>query len=204
MSDDPVEASCPRCGESITGHDGRCPSCGLDFLDEAGGLSDDAVDAMLDDVDLDRPGPVPRGGYYTPQWVRLIVGLAISVPMAPLTLFVAESVAPVPLWVGAIVFVLGWGLPGYLLSRLAVPSVIVATGLLVVGATMAVTPLVIVAGRTVLGTDESQIGALGTNVWAAQGAFLAVGVAVLALGALAYRQATGKRKRWAERASEEE
>lgn len=204
MSDDPgTEASCPQCGEPITGVEGRCPSCGLDFLDDEGGLSPDAVNAMLADVDVDRPGPVPRDGYFTPQWVRLVIGLAISVPMAPLTLFIAESVAPIPLWLGGLVFIGGWLIPGYLLSRRAVPSVIVGTGLLVVGATMAVAPLVIVVGRSLLGTDANEIGALGTNVWTAQSAFLAVGLAVLALGVLVYRHATGKREDWAEAESDE-
>jgi hypothetical protein len=204
MSDDPVvDASCPRCDEPITGQEGRCPSCGLDFLDDDGGLSQEAIDEMLSDVGIDHPDAIPRGDLYPPRWVRLLVGLSITVPMGPLVLFVAESVAPIPLWLSLLAFTLGWLVPGYLLSRFPVPSLVVAGGLLVVGATMAVTPLVIVAGRAVLGTEASAIGAFGSNMLAVQTAFLLIGLAVLGLGAIVYRQATAKRESWAEQSVDE-
>lgn len=203
MDDEPaVDASCPRCDEPISGHEGRCPSCGLDFLDEEGGLSQDAVDEMLADVGIDEPDVRPRGELYTPRWIRLLVGLSITVPMGPLVMFVAESAAPIPLSVSILAFVLGWLVPGYLLSRFTVPTVIVAGGLLLVGVTMAVTPLVIVTGRTLLGTDASEIGALGSNVMAAQAAFLLVGLIVLGLGIVVYRHATAKQAAWSARAAE--
>lgn len=197
-----LDPSCPRCGEPISGTEAQCPSCGLDFLDAEGGLSQEAIDAMLDDADIQRPGPRLQAGYYTPAWVRLLVGLAISVPMAPLVLFVVESVVPIPLWIGGLVFLVGWFVPGYLLSRRAVPSVIVATGLLLLGITMAVTPLAIVIGRTLFGTDATAIGTLGTNVLAAQTAFLAIGLVVVGLGAVVYRHAARTRDSWAEQAAE--
>jgi hypothetical protein len=197
-----VDASCPRCDEPITGHEGQCPSCGLDFLDEEGGISQDAIDEMLGDVDIDGPDAMPLGDLRPPRWVRLLVGLSITVPMGPLALFVAESVAQIPLWLSLLAFTFGWLVPGYLLSRFPVPSLVVAGGLLVVGVTMAVTPLVIVAGRAVLGTDATEIGALGSNLLAVQTAFLLIGLVVIGLGAVVYRHATAKRDSWAERVAD--
>lgn len=196
---DDVEATCPQCGTSIADHDGSCPSCGLVFLDDGGGLTDEAADALFEDSDLDLENlDLSRSEYYTPQWVRLIVGLAISTPMAPVVLFVVGSIVSLPLWLGGLVFVLGWLLPAVLLSRLALPSVIVAAGLVVLGSTLVLVPPAIVVGRAIVGSDAETIGTFGPDAWAAQAAFLAVGVVVLVLGGFLYRYASAKRGAWAE------
>ncbi|MFW6382725.1 MAG: zinc ribbon domain-containing protein [Haloferacaceae archaeon] len=195
--DEGIDASCPQCGEPISGREGRCPACGLDFLDDDGGLSQDAIDAMLADADIAPPDAAP-GRFVTPPWVRLLVGLAITVPMGPLVMFIAESVAPVSLTLAVVSFVVGWLTSGWLVSRWTVPSAIVAAGLVLVGVTMAVTPLVIVAGRALLGTEADEIGTLGSNVLAAQAAFMLVGLVVLGLGAVVYRHAAIKRASWDE------
>ncbi|QCC52278.1 zinc ribbon domain-containing protein [Halapricum salinum] len=199
MSDDGIDASCPQCGEPISGHEGRCPSCGLDFLDGEGGLSEDAIDAMLADAGIEGPEATPHGALSTPRWVRLLVGLSITVPMGPLVMFVVESVWPVPLLVSVFAFLVGWLVPGYLLSRWRVPTAIVALGLLLVGLTLSVTPLLIVGGRALLGTDASEIGTLGSNVVAAQTAFLLIGLVVVGLGAVVYRHAVSRREAWTQR-----
>jgi len=199
MSDDGIDASCPQCGEPISGHEGRCPSCGLDFLDGEGGLSEDAIDAMLADAGIEGPEATPHGALSTPRWVRLLVGLSITVPMGPLVMFVIESVWPVPLLVSVFAFLVGWLVPGYLLSRWRVPTAIVALGLLLVGLTLSVTPLLIVGGRALLGTDASEIGTLGSNVVAAQTAFLLIGLVVVGLGAVVYRHAVSRREAWTQR-----
>ena len=194
-----VEVTCPRCGTSITDRDGSCPSCGLVFLDDEGGLTDEAVDALFEDSDLDLENfDLSRDGYHTPQWVRLIVGLAISTPMAPVVLFVVGSIVALPLWASGLVFVLGWVFPAVLLSRLALPSVIVAIGLVGLGSTLVMVPPAIVVGRVIVGSDAETIGAFGSDAWMAQAAFLAVGVVVLVLGGFLYRYASAKRGGWAE------
>jgi len=198
MAEEEIDATCPQCGEPISGHEGRCPSCGLDFLDDEGGLSQDAIDAMFEDAGIEGPEATPLGTFSTPRWVRLLVALSITVPMGPLVMFVVESAAPVSLSVAVLAFLVGWVVPGYILSRFVVPTVIVAIGLLLVGTTLAVTPLAIVAGRTLLGTDASEIGALGSNVVAAQTAFLLIGLVVLGLGAVVYRHAVARRDSWNE------
>ncbi|MFW6017457.1 MAG: hypothetical protein ACOCPX_01405 [Halapricum sp.] len=196
---DDVDVTCPRCETVITGHDGSCPSCGLVFLDDDGGLTDEAAQALFEDSDLDLERlDLSRGGYYTPQWVRLLVGLAISTPLAPVVLFVAGSIVSLPLWAGGLVFVLGWFLPAIALSRLALPSVIVAAGLVVLGSTLVLAPPAIVVGRTIVGSDAETIGTFGPDAWTAQAAFLAIGLVVLVLGAFLYRYARRKRDAWAE------
>jgi len=202
MSDDHgdgnPEATCPRCGSSITAHGGTCPDCGLTFLDEDGGLTDEAADELFDETDLD-VGDLDRStGAYVPQWVSLLVALTISVPMAPVVLFVVESVVSLPLWLSGIAFLAGWLLPAMALARLTVPSAIVAAGLIVLGGALALTPLVIVVGRAILGVDAQSIGAFGSDPWAAQTAFLAVGSVVFVLGGFLYRYAGRKRDRWAQ------
>ncbi|MFW6435242.1 MAG: hypothetical protein ACOCY1_02575, partial [Halovenus sp.] len=131
-------------------------------------------------------------------WIRLLVGLAITVPMGPLVMFIAESVAPISLTLAVVWFVAGWLASGWLVSRWTDPSAIIAAGLVLVGVTMAVTPLVIVAGRTLLGTDADEIGTLGSNVLVAQAAFLLVGLIILGLGAIVYRHGATKRTIWDE------
>lgn len=192
------EATCPRCGSSITEHDGTCPECGLVFLDEDGGLTEEATDALFEDTDINLDDLDIDQGTYVPQWVRLLVALTISAPMAPVVLFVVGSIVPLPLWPSSLVFLVGWFLPAMALARLAVPSAIVAAGLVVLGATIATTPLLIVLGRTILGVDAQAIGAFGSDTWAAQIAFLAVGSVVLALGGFLYRYAGRKRNQWAQ------
>ncbi|QSG08538.1 zinc ribbon domain-containing protein [Halapricum desulfuricans] len=194
-----VEATCPRCGASIGDHDGSCPSCGLVFLDDDGRLTDETATALFEDSDLDLDTLDLSGNeLYTPRWVRLLVGLAISAPLAPLVAFVAGSIVSFPLWVGSLVFALGWALPAVFLSRLALPSAIVAAGLVVLGSTLVVTPPVIVAGRTLVGSNAETIGAFGPDAWTAQAAFLTVGAVVLVLGAFLYRYVKRKRDAWAE------
>ncbi len=192
------DATCPRCGSSITDHNGACPECGLVFLDEDGRLTDAAADALFEDTELDLGDLDIAEGGYMPQWVLLVVALAITVPMAPVVLFVVGSIVSLPLWLSSLAYLVGWLLPAMALSRLAVPSAIVAAGLVVLGTTLALTPSLIVIGRAILGTDAGSIGVFGSNGWAAQTAFLTVGSVVLVLGGVLYRYAGRKRDRWAQ------
>lgn len=198
MSDERADhgATCPRCDAPIDGETGACPECGLRFLDEAGDLSDEAIQTMVDEADVSLPeGPAGRP-LTTPAPVRLLVGLAISAPLAPILVFVAVSIAPLSLWASASVFLLGWALAGYGLARNRVPTRIVADGLVLLGLVLASAPVLIVGGRAVLGTDASEIGALGSNVFAAQVVFLLFGLLVLGAGAFVRRHAIATEARW--------
>lgn len=189
-------ASCPRCDAPIDGEEGACPKCGLEFLDESGELSQDAIDAMMDNATVSVPDGPSGGQITTPAPIRLFVGLAICVPLAPILVFVAVSITPLDLWASGALFLLGWVIPAYALSRARVPTRIVANGLLAIGIVLSSAPLVIVAGRALLGTDAAEIGTLGTNVFAAQGVFLVFGLLVLGAGAFVRRHAVATEARW--------
>ena len=197
-----ISADCPRCDEPIDGDEDACPNCGLEFLDPEGGLSEDAMQALLDNADVTLPTEGGDGGFSAPKTIRLFVALAITIPMAPLVAFIGVSVFPLPTWASVVLATLGWVVPAYLLARFRVPTLVVANGLLLIGLTMATTPLVIIGGRTILGTDPGDIGALGSNVFAAQSIFLAFGLVVLAVGLLVRRYAVATRARWEREAAE--
>lgn len=198
MSDDGGRfgASCPRCDAPIDGGEQACPECELTFIDEDGGLSDDAVDAMMADVDVSMPEAGLGRGPFLPGWIRLFVGLAITLPLAPVVALVAVAIAPLPTWAAVVVFTLAWLVPGYRLARHSVPTLIVANGLVTIGVVLTGTPLFVAGGRALLGTDPADVGALGTNVTAAGELFALVGVVVLAVGILVRRHALATRARW--------
>jgi hypothetical protein len=189
-------ATCPRCDAPIDGGEDACPECDLTFIDEEGGLSDDAIDAMMADVDLSMPEDGPVRGSFLPGWIRLFVGLAIALPLAPVVTLVAVAVTPLPTWAAVVVFTLAWLVSGYRLARYSVPTLIVATGLVATGVVLTGTPLFVAGGRALLGTDPGDVGALGTNVAAAGELFALVGVVVLAVGLLVRRHALATRARW--------
>ncbi|MUV89151.1 hypothetical protein GJ629_03910 [Halapricum sp. CBA1109] len=199
---DGFRATCPRCDAEITGEETACPECDLTFLDEDDGLSDEAVQAMLDDVDVDDLDSPAPGRIGAPATVRLFVGLAITAPLAPLVVFVALAVVPLPTWAAVALGTAAWTLPGYLLARPLVPTQIVANGLLLVGVVLSTTPLTVTAGRALVGTDASDVGALGANVADAGPLFLTFGLVVLVVGAVVRRHALSTRARWERDAAE--
>lgn len=194
------EADCPRCDTPIDGTEDACPDCGLQFIDEDGGLSQEAVDEMLSDADLPSPEEFSPARVGAPQSLRLFVALAITLPLAPVIVFVVVSVFPIGGLLTALVFLAGWTVPAYGLARSPVPTLIVANGLGVLGLTMATAPMLIVGGRALAGTDATQIGALGSNVFAAQGVFLVIGIAVLGIAVIVRRHALATQARWEEEA----
>lgn len=189
-------AECPRCEAPIDGGEQSCRECGLEFIDEEGGLSDDAIEAMMADVDVSIPKDALQRGTYIPGWVRLMVALAITVPLAPVVALIVVSVVPLPGWVGGLVLGLTWLLSGYALANYAVATLIVANGLLLTGGVMTGAPLLMRGGRALFGTVPEDIGDLGANAYAAQELFLLIGAVVLAIGVLVRRHALATKARW--------
>jgi len=191
----PFDARCPRCDAFVDGDHAVCPECGLRFLDEDGGISDEVVDALFETADVMPPEELSPTRFGAPRSIRIGVALAISLPLAPVVTLVVLSVLPLPGILTALVALAAWSVPAYALSGSTLPTLIVANGLGVLGLTMATAPLVIAAGRALAGTDPARIGPLGTNVVAIQGIFLVVGVAVLAGGVALRRQALASERR---------
>ena len=188
-------AECPRCEAAIDGTEDACPECGLEFIDDEGGLSQEAIDAMMADVDASLPESALRGDDYMPGWIRLMVALAITVPLGPVVALIALAIVPLPAWVGAFVLGLSWLLAAYALANFAVATLIVANGLLLIGGILAASPLLILGGRSLFGTAPSEVGELGRNVFAAQEFFLGIGLLILFIGAIVRRHAVATRAR---------
>lgn len=189
-------ATCPRCDEPVEGEETACPECGLQYLDGEGGLSQDAIDAMLEEADVSPPEDLSPDRIGTPLSVRVFVALAITVPMGPVVTLVAVSVVPLEGFGAALVFLATWTTSAYVLARSPVPTTIVANGLVLLGATMATAPIVIAVGRAVVGTDAADVGALGSNVAALQGVFLAIGLGIVAVAVVVRRHALATESRW--------
>jgi len=189
-------AECPRCEAAIDGNEETCPECGLEFIDEEGGLSQEAIDAMMADVDASLSKEALQGDNYMPGWVRLMVALAITVPLGPVVALIALATVPLPAWVGAFVLGLSWLLAAYALANFTVATLIVANGLLLTGGILTASPLLTIGGRSLFGTAAEDIGELGQNVFAAQEFFMGIGLLILFIGALVRRHAIATRARW--------
>lgn len=189
-------AECPRCEAPIEGEERSCPECGLAFVDEEGGLSDEAIEAMMASVDEKVPESALDRGDYMPGYVRLVIALAITVPLATVGALIVLAIVPLPAWVAVTVLGMIWLFSTYVLANFAVASLIVANGLLLTGGLLAGAPLLIRAGRALLGTGSGDVGALGANVHAAEGLFLGLGIVVLGVGVLVRRHAVATRARW--------
>lgn len=114
---------CPECGESLPADARFCPYCST-AIDEAG----DAVDLseLEGDVLPEDPAEMLTEGdaglRRASGSVRVLAGLAVSVPLAPLVLFLVGSVVPLSVWSGGLVFLGGWFLSAAVLSRSRVPA----------------------------------------------------------------------------------
>lgn len=115
--------TCPECGESLPAGARFCPHCST-AIDESGSavdLSDLDGDILPDDPSEllveDETGLRRASGK-----IRALAGLAVSVPLAPLTLFLVGTVVSLSVWSAALVFLAGWLGPAAVLSRSRVPA----------------------------------------------------------------------------------
>lgn len=177
--------SCPSCGEPVPAEARFCPHCAT-AIDADG----DAVD--LSDMDADGLPADPAellseddgGTRRAAGRVRVLAGLAVSVPLAPLVLFLVGSVVSLTVWTGSLVFLGGWLLPAAALSRARVPAEAFGWSLYLVAACTLLVPLAVRAGGFAARGGES---ALSFDVVALVSIVVA-GVAVL-LATFVTRQA---------------
>ncbi|WP_336339315.1 zinc ribbon domain-containing protein [Haloarcula brevis] len=174
------DPACPECGEPLEPTAVACPSC------EAALLSDEQAE-MLDEHLAETLASMESGA---PTWAVALTGLSLGVAVAPLVLYAVVIVAgglSVPVTVG--VLLAGWLGPAAYLSRLRNPSEVLARGLYLVVAGVAV--VVFAVGYEVFLADGPSVVSEGT-------ALVSLVLAVpAALGALIARRAARRADRQA-------
>jgi len=151
-SDDPAEDSaggttCPECGTALPAGARFCPEC-VTAIDGAGA----AVDISELDGDAFTDGPTPllveddAGVRRASGRVRVLAGLAVSVPLAPLVLFLVGSVVSLSVWTAALVFLGGWLGPAAVLSRARVPVEAFGHSLYLIAVATLLVPVALAAG----------------------------------------------------------
>jgi len=81
--------------------------------------------------------------------VRVLAGLAVSIPLAPLVLFLVGSVTSLSVWTASLVFLAGWFGPAAVLSRSRVPAEAFGRSLYLIAVGTLLIPVVIdVSGDT--------------------------------------------------------
>jgi hypothetical protein len=187
MASEEASEPCPECGEQLPPGARFCIHCETDLtgegeepvdLSELDGLlePEDIEELLIDDGETRRANRV----------FRVLAGLAVSIPLAPLFFFIASSFLPSGGVLSVLLFVAAWLGPAALLSRTRLPAeafgrslFLIAAGSLLVPLTLYVRPL----GSAVVGGANSGAFQAVTAV-----AFLtAIGATVL--GYLVTRQA---------------
>ncbi|EMA30681.1 zinc ribbon domain-containing protein [Haloarcula japonica] len=174
------DPTCPECGEPLEPTAMACPHCEASLLtDEQAEMLDERLTETLESMDAGAP-----------TWAVALTGLSLGVAIAPLVLYAVIILAgdlSVPVAVG--VLLAGWLGPAAYLSRLRNPSEVLAHGLYLVVAGVAV--VVLSVGYEVLLSD-------GPSVVSDQTALVSLVLAVPAtLGALIARRAAQRADRQA-------
>ncbi|WEL17219.1 putative membrane protein fused to Zn ribbon domain [Halorhabdus sp. SVX81] len=190
----PDDGTCPQCETPLAGAD-ECPECGLTIRTAEDGLTSEAADAIVERTLSNASARRQPTGRTLPYPLRLASALAISIPFAPLSAFALTSLMPAHPIIVILVGVLSWMCPAAVLARTPVPSLIVGRGLTVMGAVVAVTPLVVAGGRALVGTAATTNPPIDGSQ-TIYGSFLLFGLMILAAGMAVSRVAGRKRDAW--------
>jgi len=197
-TDDAFE--CPDCGESLPAGARFCPFCET-AIDEEGGVVD------LSDLEgFDVEGQpelleTEDGERRAAGHVRALTGMAVAIPVAPLALFLINSVVSMTVWTAPVVFLVAWFVCGAALSRARVPIEAFGRSLYLLAVGTALIPVSLLYGNA--GFDLTAAGstfrAVAVVCAVAAGAMLVLGQYVTRQGR---RRVTGD-KRAFENAREE-
>lgn len=185
---------CPECGESLPAGARFCPYCST-AIDENGDVVD--LSALDGDIVPDDPAALltedGAGLRRASGPVRVLSGLAVSVPLAPLALFLVGTVTSLSVWSGALVFLAGWFVPAAALARARVPAEAFGYSLYLVAVATLLVPVAIEAGG-----EQSWSGALTMSFETVAAASLSIAAVLVVLGAFvtgtARKRATGERR----------
>jgi len=204
MADDGAETDdalqCPDCAESLPADARFCPFCETAIDDEGA-----AVD--LSDLEgFDAEGQpefltVEDGERRAAGRVRALTGMAVAIPLAPLALFLVNSVVSMTIWTAPVVFLVAWFVCGAALSRARVPIEAFGRSLYLLAVGTALIPVSLLYGNAGLdlGTDSSTFRVVAVACAVAAGAMLVLGQYVTRQGK---RRVTGENRAF-EQAREE-
>ncbi|WP_123534456.1 zinc ribbon domain-containing protein [Halosimplex salinum] len=173
---------CPDCGESLPAGARFCPHCEAALSEDGAPVDLSELDGLFDGDDQPEFITVEGGERRASGTVMVIAGLAVSIPLAPLGLFLVNTVQPLTVWTAPLVFLGSWLGPAAFLARARVPAEAFARSLYFVAAGTALIPI----GLRVSGNDLSV--AFGTVMFVA---LVIAGLAVL-LGMFMHRQASAR------------
>lgn len=184
---------CPECGEDLPADARFCPSC-VSTLDGDGDavdlselegdvLPEDSSELLVEDDGLRRAS----------GRIRALAGLAASIPLAPLVLFLVGAVVELSVWTGAFVFVTGWVCGAAVLSRARVPAEAFGRSLYLMAVATLLLPVALSVGGVEAWTER-----LSVSFDALAAVSLGLSAALIALGTFVTRQArkrvTGERR----------
>jgi hypothetical protein len=183
-ADDAGEFPCPECGDPLPADARFCPRC-------ATPIGEDGEAAPLSEFDDRFDGDpaellsVEGGERRASGRVMVVAGLAVALPLAPLGLFLANTVRPLSIWNAALVFLGCWLAPGAYLARARVPAEAFARSCYLIAAGAALIPVGLRFGGNALAADDLSVSVATV----AAVALLVAGLATL-LGRFMHRQAT--------------
>jgi hypothetical protein len=184
---------CPECGDPLPEEARFCPGCAT-ALDEDGETVDlseldgDILEESETLLETDDAGLRRASGP-----VRTVAGLAVSIPLAPLVLFLVGSVVSLSLWSAALVFLAGWLGPAAVLARARVPAEAFGRSLYLIAVATLLVPVALRAGGFDAwgGTLAFSFDTVALVSFALAGAFIALGTFVTGQ---ARKRVTGERR----------
>jgi hypothetical protein len=179
------DLSCPECGESLPPNARFCPYCST-ALDEAG----EAVDLSELDGDVlpEEPSVLlsedETGLRRAAGPVRVLSGLAVAVPLAPIVVFLVGAVTSLSAWSAGLVFLAGWFVPAAVLARARVPAEAFGYSLYLIAVATLLVPVAIEAGG-----EQSWGDTLSVSFETVAAASLTIAAVLVVLGTFVTGQA---------------
>jgi len=182
---DDQEFPCPDCGDPLPADARFCPRCATPIDEDGTAVSLSELDDRFDDDNPAELLSVEDGERRASGRVMVVAGLAVALPLAPLGLFLVNTVRALSLWSAALVFLGGWLAPAAYLARARVPAEAFARSCYLVAAGTALIPVGLRFGGNAIAPGDLSVSVATVTVVA-----LVVAALAVLLGAFMHRQAT--------------
>jgi len=184
VADDGEEFPCPECGDPLPAGARFCPRCATPIDEDGEAVDLSELDGRFED-DAAELLSVEAGERRASGPVMVVAGLAVALPLAPLGLFLANTVRPLSVWSAALVFLGGWLAPAAYLARARVPAEAFARSCYLVALGTALIPVGLRFGGNGLGATD-----LSASFGTVAAVALLVAVLSVLLGRFMHGQAT--------------